>query len=181
MHPDLQQFLKKPIDVATAFIVLAVPPLAAMGTGQPLILGAALYLNIAALTLYDFLYYRLPNLLTFTFFCAASVAAYVSGPFPMSWHLAGAAAGLLLPILLNMAYRKLRGRDGIGMGDAKLLAGAGMLVAWPSLPMLLAFASLAGLGYAFVRLRNKTVTSSGLHIPFGPFIGAVTLSVWWQL
>ncbi len=69
-------------------------------------------------------------------------------------------------------YRQLRGRDGLGLGDAKLLAAAGAWLGVESLPWLLLIAALLGLAMALVRagpLRAETA------VPFGP---PLALSFW---
>ncbi len=43
------------------------------------------------------------------------------------------------------AYRRLRGRDGLGLGDAKLLAALGAWLGLSSLPIILVLASCTGL------------------------------------
>lgn len=85
----------------------------------------------------------------------------------------GAVAGYGVIWAVNELYRRRRGRDGIGMGDAKMLAGAGAWVGWIYLPFVVLAASLLGVGYALVRGLRRTA-----HVPFGPFIGVALLAVW---
>ena len=62
-------------------------------------------------------------------------------------------------------YRRLRGRDGLGLGDAKLLAAAGAWLGLASLPWVVLAAALLGLVLALLRagpLRAETA------VPFGP-------------
>ena len=48
----------------------------------------------------------------------------------------GAAAGFAVFWSIGAAYRRYRGRDGLGGGDAKLLAAAGAWVGWQGLPLV---------------------------------------------
>ncbi len=58
--------------------------------------------------------------------------------------LLGAAAGLFGLWLVAWVYRRIRGREGLGFGDAKLFAAAGAWVGASGLPGVLAGAALGG-------------------------------------
>lgn len=90
-------------------------------------------------------------------------------------HLVGAVAGFAVLYGLNALYRRIRGREGLGLGDAKLLAAAGAWLGWEGLPsvlLLAAAAALAGAGLA--RLAGRSVRASD-PVPFGAFL---TLGFW---
>jgi prepilin signal peptidase PulO-like enzyme (type II secretory pathway) len=85
----------------------------------------------------------------------------------------GAVAGYLPLWLLAQAYRLIRGRDGLGMGDLKLLAAMG---AWSGpfiLPQVLLLAALLAIA-VFVIERLVHRSAGGFHEerPFGPAIVA---------
>ena len=72
-----------------------------------------------------------------------------------------------------MAFKKLRGKDGLGRGDAKLLAGGGAWCGWMGLPFIVLIGSGMGLVAAlFPSVRNQK------RIPFGPFLALGILIVW---
>ena len=96
--------------------------------------------------------------------------------------IAGAILGYLCLWTLNRLYRHLKNQDGIGMGDAKLLAGLGAWLGWSSLPAILSIASIVGLlgGLLWLKLKKQNVGSA---FPFGPFLifaGIIEL-LWPQL
>ena len=62
-----------------------------------------------------------------------------------STGLIGAAAGWLALVALAWLYRRLRGREGLGGGDPKLLAGIGAWLGVLQLPFVLLGAGLVGL------------------------------------
>ncbi len=67
-------------------------------------------------------------------------------------------------------YRWVRGRDGLGEGDAKLLAAIGAWVGLEGLPTVLLGAALTGLLWAlWLRLRGAALTAT-TALPFGPFL-----------
>ena len=79
--------------------------------------------------------------------------------------LLGACLGYVFLWVLNLAYRILKGQYGIGMGDAKLLAGLGAWLGWSSLPSILLIASITALIGGTIWLKwGKNA------FPFGPFL-----------
>ena len=94
-------------------------------------------------------------------------------------------AGLIL--LIRWVYKLVRKREGMGLGDAKLMA---LLAAWLGLPgALLAFALGAGLGsvaalvvLAVPAARRGSESWAGTKLPFGTFlcIGGIVSSLWGQ-
>ena len=94
----------------------------------------------------------------------------------------GALVGYGVLWLLNRLYRRFKKRDGIGMGDAKLLAALGAWLGYGALPGILFFASVIGLigGIAWLKLNKR---NSGAAFPFGPFlvIAGIIELLWPQL
>ena len=85
----------------------------------------------------------------------------------------GAVAGYLPLWLLAQAYRLIRGRDGLGMGDLKLLAAMG---AWSGpflLPQVLLLAALLAIAvYVIERVLRRSADGFHDERPFGPSIVA---------
>ena len=72
----------------------------------------------------------------------------------------------------------LRGRDGLGEGDAKLLAAAGAWVTWMGLPEVMLVAALTGLAVALAgRLAGQKMEAQ-TAIPFGPCLAFATWIAW---
>lgn len=90
-------------------------------------------------------------------------------------HLVGALVGFGAFAAVALLYRQLRGREGLGWGDAKLLAAAGAWVSWTGLPSVVLLAALFGLaGAAVRRLAGHDMVATS-EIPFGP---ALALAIW---
>lgn len=85
----------------------------------------------------------------------------------------GAIAGYLPLWLLAQLYKLIRGRDGLGMGDLKLLAGMGAWSGAFALPQVLLLAALLAIA-AFVleRLLRRSSADIYKERPFGPAIVA---------
>ncbi|MEX0300374.1 MAG: A24 family peptidase [Kordiimonas sp.] len=129
-----------------------------------------LYFCLFSLSLFDFLTYRLPNLLTLVLSLTGLLYIYTFVVYGAGDHLVGGLVGLLFFPVLNVGYKALRGKDGIGMGDAKLLAGIGLWLGWTALPIVLFMSSVGGLIYAFIAQAVKNDTIPVAKIPFGPFL-----------
>jgi leader peptidase (prepilin peptidase)/N-methyltransferase len=97
-------------------------------------------------------------------------AAVLDGP---ALALSAAAEGVLagaIVWLLRWLYFRLRQRQGLGLGDVKLLAASAIWVGIAGIPMMLLVASLAALAAAGVlHLTGETMTRQ-TALPFGPFL-----------
>jgi leader peptidase (prepilin peptidase)/N-methyltransferase len=98
---------------------------------------------------------------------AQSVAESVIG--------AGIAGGLVW--LTGYVYQKLRHREGMGMGDVKMLGTIGAFIGLSSTMITLVFASFLGavFGGGYIILTRKQASS--YELPFGTFLGIAALGV----
>ena len=88
--------------------------------------------------------------------------------------LAGGFFGYTIIWLIIFTYKKIRNKEGMGLGDAKLLSAIGFWFGWMSIPFIIFFSSIAALISVIPDLiTNKKKLSS--QIPFGPFIIIGTL------
>jgi leader peptidase (prepilin peptidase)/N-methyltransferase len=98
---------------------------------------------------------------------------------PLEQRLWGAGLGFAGLWLVGFGYRRLRGRDGLGGGDPKLLAGLGALLGGWNLPFLITGA--AGLGLALAgwdHFRGRDVNAT-TRLPFGALLAGVALILLW--
>jgi leader peptidase (prepilin peptidase)/N-methyltransferase len=117
---------------------------------------------------------RLPDFLTLPLVLGGLAEAAAIEPEALTDRTLGAAAGYLGLRLLALLFRRLRGRDGLGEGDAKLLAAGGAWVGAFALPDVLLVAAGTALAFALRRLRPDPAE----RIPFGPFLGAGIWLLW---
>jgi leader peptidase (prepilin peptidase)/N-methyltransferase len=93
-------------------------------------------------------------------------------------HILAAILGFLSFYLIATFYRRLRGYDGLGLGDAKLLAAAG---AWLGplylAPVVFVSAVLALVAALILRLLGRQVSLQST-LPFGPFLSASFFGFW---
>ena len=83
--------------------------------------------------------------------------------------LIGGIIGYFSIWLIIFLYKTLKKIDGMGLGDAKLMAGIGLLFGWQSIPLVLFLSSILGLFFVAPSLLKKQKTMRS-EIPFGPFI-----------
>jgi leader peptidase (prepilin peptidase)/N-methyltransferase len=132
---------------------------------------AALILVLVYLSYIDFRSFRLPDVITMPLivlglsFNGLSQLRFVN----IESALWGAILGYGVLWILNFLYRFIKKQDGIGMGDAKLLAALGAWLGWSVLPKLLLIASFAGIigGLIYLQWRGQSTRSA---FPFGPFL-----------
>ena len=107
---------------------LAIAIIAAIvDSGTDIWLDCALGWWLLALGWIDARHWLLPDALTLPLVIAGLGAALAFDPGGLTDRALGAAIGYLALRLVALLYRKFRGRDGLGEGDAKLLAAAGSL------------------------------------------------------
>ncbi len=92
--------------------------------------------------------------------------------------LIGAAAGYGALALVALAYRTLRGRQGLGDGDPFLLGAIGAWVGWQGLPTVLLWACGAGLATAAVIALTRRRLDAGHPLPFGTFLAVGAWLTW---
>jgi leader peptidase (prepilin peptidase)/N-methyltransferase len=123
----------------------------------------------------------LPDLLTLPLIPAGLAWAWLEDPDTLLDRAAGAATGYAAFRLIEVTYRRLRGRDGLGEGDAKLLAGAGAWLGWQGLGPVVLTAAVGGLlTAAGARLAGRKIEAT-TQIPFGPFLAGAFWLVWLYL
>lgn len=81
----------------------------------------------------------------------------------------GVVFGYLTLWVVAYLFLKLRGREGVGHGDMKLMALVGAWLGPPSIPLVLFFASMLGIAWQLVPIVRKKMHSQD-QFPFGPWI-----------
>ena len=158
--------------VAVAFVALAAD------NGVEAWLDCILGWWLLALGWIDARHWLLPDALTLPLVVAGLAAALALDPADFAARLFGAVAGYLALRGVAWLYRRWRGRDGLGEGDAKLLAAAGAWVGAAALPQVILIAALAGLLAALCLRLAGVRLGPASALPFGPFLALATWLVW---
>lgn len=147
-----------------------------MPSGPLLWVSFGLAWALLLLTAIDIAVYRLPDAITLPLIATGLVVCYTLLPGqPVIDHAVGACVGFTLLWLLSIGFRFLRGKDGLGLGDAKLTAAAGAWLGWAALPSVILIASIGGILIygAFSLVRGRSALSA--QLAFG---GPLALAIW---
>lgn len=138
----------------------------------------ALGLWLLLIALLDVEHEWLPDLLTLPLIPLGLLAAWAGFGPPLLDRLVGAALGWAVLFLIAFAYRRLRGREGMGGGDPKLFAGIGAWLGAFHLPFVLVGAGLLGLAAALLmRLRGQEVGAAS-RLPLGALMAIAAWPIW---
>ncbi len=162
---------RDPAVEAAAAVIGAV---AAIGVADPRLAAAVAILGWALLllALLDVEHFWLPSSVTLSLVAAGlGVTAWLA-PDDLPGHVIGAAVGYLSLAGVAAAYQAIRGRAGLGGGDAKLFAASGAWLGWAALPIVLLAAALSGLVVALLLWRRGITATT--RLPFGVFLAVAT-------
>jgi leader peptidase (prepilin peptidase)/N-methyltransferase len=156
----------------------------AVGGGSAGLLGAGLALVMLAIAVVDARSLLIPDPLNIAGALLGIVNAVVLGRGDLATLAVAALRAVVVAAAffgLRQAYAGLRRRHGIGLGDVKLAAIAGIWLDWWMLPIAIEIAALSALAiYALRRhvLRHRLRPTS--RLPFGLFF-APAIWIGWLL
>lgn len=119
----------------------------------------------------------LPNFITYPLTMAGVLYSAVLGQGLLLSALGG-LVGYSLIAGLAFYWRNRFGREGIGLGDAKLLAAGGTWIGLFGLPFILLIASGGVLAIIAILAVFKKPIGPQSHIPFGPALSIAIWAVW---
>jgi leader peptidase (prepilin peptidase) / N-methyltransferase len=154
-----------------AWALLAVPPEAVW----PTCLFGWVLLTASWIDLRTML---LPDVLTLPLLLAGLGVTALTDIGSVPEHALAAVVSYGALFTIAGVYRRLRGHDGMGLGDAKLYAALGAWLGLNDLPAVLLIASCLGLlaaGAAMAFGRRVTALTA---IPFGPFLALSGWLIW---
>jgi leader peptidase (prepilin peptidase)/N-methyltransferase len=145
--------------------------------------GAGLAVLMAAIAAVDARRFIIPDELSAAAFALGLAYAVVQDtemwPQALAWAVLRGAAPAVIFFAVRAGYRRWRGREGIGLGDVKLAAVAGVWLDWPTIPVAIEIAAVAALGtylvmYVFFRRAVRRTT----RLPFGLFLAPAIWIAW---
>ena len=122
----------------------------------------------------DLKHFIIPNVLTFTLMVIGFLKSFDPNLnqtiFPNYINsLIGGLFGYSIIWLIIFFYKKVRKKEGMGLGDAKLMAVIGFWFGWISIPFTIFISSVVALILVIPSLINQSRKMSS-EIPFGPYI-----------
>lgn len=163
------------IELGCALIGASAGWVAAGPTGMAGAVFGWLLLTLAAIDVAEF---WLPDVLTGTL-ALLGLASGLAGISPdLDARLIGGAAGFGVLWLIAFAYRRLRGREGLGGGDPKLFGAIGLWLGWRMLPAVLLLACVVGLALVLVAMLRRRPIARDTRLPFGALLAVVAYPAW---
>ena len=147
------------------------------------LLGAGLALLMLAIAVVDYRYFIIPNELTAAALALALVNAVLAPTPSIVESVAGAALRgaitMLFFLSLRWLYRRLRQREGLGLGDVKLAFVAGAWLDWAMIPVAIEIAALAALAaYGAWQVFGRRSLDATSRLPFGLFFAPAIWLSW---
>ncbi len=166
-----------PVTMEIAALLIACVAVASGTDALDVWLGSAMGWSLLTIGWIDAEHMRLPDALTLPLLLVG-LASAVTDPVVLPSRVVGAVVGYLAFQGVSWAYRLVRGRTGLGGGDAKLLAVAGAWLGWQPLPLVVFFAALGGLAWATWLYLHGQEIGRKTRLPFGPFLALSTWAIW---
>ncbi len=144
------------------------------GTSVTTLLLFILSVSFTIIFFIDLKHYIIPNVLTFPLMVIGFIKSFDPNLnqtiFPNYINsLIGGFFGYIIIWLIIIIYKKIRNKEGMGLGDAKLISVIGFWFGWISIPFTIFISSVIALIFVIPSIINKTKNMSA-QIPFGPYI-----------
>lgn len=160
------------VELASAGLLVAV--VLRFGLTWLAVEAAVLALLLLPLGIIDLEHHLLPDWLTLPGLAVGLALSVRGGLVPALDAVIGAALGAALPFAILVGYRAIRGIEGMGLGDVKLLAMIGAFLGWRGVLLTLALGSSVGAIFGLLLIaagRGNRET----ELPFGTFLSAGAL------
>ncbi len=124
---------------------------------------------LIACSIIDYKHFLIPDVITIPMILTAPIVAYFHPNLSIYDSLFGILVGGGSLWLVNFLYKMVKGHDGMGFGDVKLLSAIGGWLGVQAIIPTLITASVVGtvIGICFILIKRGNMK---LEIPFGPFL-----------
>lgn len=139
------------------------------GISPQMLIGLIFTWIAIVLTFIDLDHHLLPDVLTLLLVWIGLLASLFHVFVNSHDAIIGATVGYLIFASVQFLFQLFTGKQGMGQGDYKFLAGLGALFGWQQLPIIILLASVTGLIFGLVQLATKHQFKS-VPLPFGPYL-----------
>ena len=143
------------------------------GVSLTTILLIILFLSFIVIFFIDLKHYIIPDILTFPMMVLGFLKSFdpnLNSIFPNYINsLIGGLLGYGIIWSIIYFYKQVRKKEGMGLGDAKLLSVIGFWFGWIAIPFVIFISSVVALISVIPSLIKKSKNMSS-EIPFGPFL-----------
>jgi len=144
-----------------------------MDSLNELIFMSFLCCSLIVLAVIDLKYLILPNYITYSLIFLGLLINLLFEIVPFSHAILGCFLGYSVFFLIEKFFYFIKQVDGLGRGDAKLIAAIGAWMGLDYLPLIIFIAACLGIIFFIItiKINKKTLSQSkGLQIPFGTFL-----------
>jgi len=140
--------------------------------------GAGLF----AASLIDLEHMLLPDIVTIGFIPVGLAMSFIPERYTPAWpvtateSLVGAITGAGLFLVVLLLFKYLTGKEGMGLGDVKLMGSIGAFIGYQGLPPAIMVGGFGGI-VAWVWMAALSSADRDRPVPFGPFLslGAIVV------
>jgi leader peptidase (prepilin peptidase)/N-methyltransferase len=158
---------------------LAVCAIQRFGLTAQGVAACGLLWTLLALTCIDFDTQLLPDSLTLPLLWAGLIVNLWGLFAPLGAAVIGAVAGYLSLWSIYWLFKLIRGKEGMGYGDFKLLGALGAWLGWQMLPVIVLLSSVVGaaIGITLVVFKGR---DHNIPMAFGPYLAiAGGIALFW--
>ncbi len=138
--------------------------------------------GVAAITICDSRHFIIPDVVSLPAIPVGVFAFWLTyngdGLQAILLSMLGALLGGVSLYLIKGGYAYLSGKEGLGLGDVKLLAAGGAWLGPGELSATLLLASIAALVAVFIAMIGQRGISRTTRLPFGAFLAPAVWLVW---
>ena len=145
-----------------------------------LIFMSILSCTLIVLAIIDLKHLVLPNSITYSLIFLGLLINLLFSMTPFLYACLGCCLGYLLFFIIEKLFYLIKKEDGLGRGDAKLIAAIGSWVGLDYLPFIILIAACLGiLFFIIVMIINKKSLNQSLNlqIPFGTFLAISCIAI----
>ncbi len=165
-----------PINPLIELLCAALGFLAALSfDGYAAIAAAMFFWLMVPLIILDWRHLWLPNALTLLLAVLGLLMGELFSQANVETRLIGGVMGYAILQGIRLAFQRLRGVEGMGGGDPKLLGAIGLWVGWQILPAIILVASVIGLLHFLGTALQKS--PSATRFPFGSYLAISTITI----
>ena len=118
----------------------------------------------------------LPDCLTYSFLWAGLLVNIKATFVTLHVGVISALSAYLVCLMANAVFRCVTGKDGMGNGDFKMIAGLGAWFGWRCLAFIVIMASFLAIAAGLIRMFSGRARFEE-YFPFGPYLAIATLPI----
>ncbi len=148
----------------------ALATVARFGLGLPALVYFVFIAALIVVTFIDIDHRIIPDIITLPGIVLGLAVSFLLPRTSFTEALLGTLLGGGSLLAVAVVYRLITKRDGMGMGDVKLLAMIGALIGWKGVVFTIFIGSVAGSLIGFLLVFVQRRKDLKLAVPFGPFL-----------